>query len=221
MSLQAIASGKGAACLTCKGSCSGFQPHSWRRPVAGTAGSLYHHKQLIRQLPYYDQGWAVELKAMAQFVKSYEESLGVGDAALPGEKCSAKTTTNGTAQPPLSNKSEYRCSGCGQLAAMDRPVVYANRAGYTRLWHPSCFVCCECGEALVDLIYFWKEGVLLCGRHYCQSIRPRCLGCDELIFSEMFHQEANGHFWHKEHFCCWLCGQNLRVQCACDKRQSK
>ncbi|XP_059425923.1 LIM and cysteine-rich domains protein 1 [Carassius carassius] len=335
---QKMLAGKGAACLTCKEICSGFQPHSWRkaciqchcsqeehvsssdtehdrkmgrllaesryahlttkvkggdgtrvykrnrmivtnpvvsrkdptfitvtydwappgltqklamqymellpeerRPVAGTAGSLYRHKQLIRQLPSYDHDPAychslseVELKAMAQFVKSFkEESLGVGEVALPGEKCMAvknekasqeqtdpESTTNGTAQSPLSNKSEYHCSGCGQLAAMDSPVVYADRAGYSRLWHLNCFVCCECGEPLVDLIYFWKEGALLCGRHYCQSIRPRCLGCDELIFSEMFLQEASGHVWHKEHFCCWLCGQNLRVQCACDKRQS-
>ncbi|KAI7791560.1 LIM and cysteine-rich domains protein 1 [Triplophysa rosa] len=156
-----------------------------RRPVAGTEGALYRHRQLMRQLPFYDQDPTychslseAELKAMAQFC----------------------------------------CSGCGKLAAADSPVVYADRAGYERLWHPTCFVCCECGEALVDLIYFWKEGALLCGRHYCQRIRPRCLGCDELIFSEMFHQEADGRVWHKEHFCCWLCGQNISVQCGCDKR---
>ncbi|CAM4653072.1 unnamed protein product [Leuciscus chuanchicus] len=330
-----LPAGKGAACLTCKGICSGFQPHSWRkactqchcgqeehvsssdseedrkvgrllaesryahltakvkggdgmrvykrnrmivtnpvvsrkdptfntvtydwvppgltqklamqymellpeerRPVAGTEGSLYRHRQLFRQLPSYDHDPAychslseMELKAMAQFVKYYkEESLGVGEVALPGEKGTAKKnenapeeqpddeSTNGTAQSPLS---EYHCSGCGQRAARDRPVVYADRAGYTRLWHPSCFMCCECGEPLVDLIYFWKEGALMCGRHYCQSIRPRCLGCDELIFSETFLQEANGHAWHKEHLCCWLCGQSIRVQCGCDKRPPK
>ncbi|XP_077088090.1 LIM and cysteine-rich domains protein 1 [Siphateles boraxobius] len=210
-----------------------------RRPVAGTEGSLYRHRQLFRQLPSYDHDPAYchslseeELKAMAQFVKYYkEESLGVGEVALPGEKGTAEKientpeeqpdderSTNGTAQSPLS---EYHCSGCGQRAALDRPVVYADRAGYTRLWHPTCFMCCECGEALVDLIYFWKEGALMCGRHYCQSIRPRCLGCDELIFSEMFFQEANGHVWHKEHLCCWLCGQSITVQCGCDKRPSK
>lgn len=72
------------------------------------------------------------------------------------------------------------CSGCGQLAALDSPVVYAERAGYDRLWHPTCFVCAECGEMLVDLVYFWKKDNLLCGRHYCQSLRPRCSGCDEV-----------------------------------------
>lgn len=99
-----------------------------RRPVAGTEGSFYRHRQLIRQLPSYDHDPAychsmseVELKAMAQFVKSYkEESLGVGEVALPGEKGTPeknekapqeepddKTTANGTAQSPLSKKSEY------------------------------------------------------------------------------------------------------------------
>lgn len=78
--------------------------------------------------------------------------------------------------PPLQH-----CSGCGQLAAPDSPVVYAERAGYERLWHPTCFVCAECGEALVDLVYFWRKETLLCGRHYCQSLKPRCPGCDEVI----------------------------------------
>ncbi|NP_957364.2 LIM and cysteine-rich domains protein 1 [Danio rerio] len=341
MSKGPLPAGKGAACLTCKGICPGFQPHSWRkacvkcqcsqdehafisnneddlkvgrlladsrythltakvkggdgtrvykrnrmivtnpvvsrkdptfntvtydwaptgltqklamlymsllpeerRPVAGTEGSLYRHKQLTRQLPAYDHDPAychslseAELKVMAQFVKSYkEESLGVGEVALPGEKSTTKRnekisqeqpdpplteqTPDGAIESPVSNETEYYCSGCGQLAAMDEPVVYADRAGYERLWHPACFVCGECGEALVDLIYFWKEGALLCGRHYCQSIRPRCLGCDELIFSDMLLQEASGHVWHKEHFCCWLCGQDIRVECGCDKRQT-
>ncbi|XP_051977669.1 LIM and cysteine-rich domains protein 1 [Xyrauchen texanus] len=212
-----------------------------RRPVASTEGALYRHRQLIRQLPLYDQDPScchslseAELRAMTDFVRSYkEEALGVGEVALPGEGGTAKQknekqtqeqpnpeiTTNETAEK--NKKSESSCSGCGQVAAMDSPVVYADRCGYERLWHPTCFVCSECGEALVDLIYFWKDGALLCGRHYCQSIRPRCLGCDEIIFSVLFHQDTDGSFWHKEHFCCWLCGQNLRVQCGCDNHQSK
>lgn len=60
------------------------------------------------------------------------------------------------------------------------PAVYAERAGYDKLWHPGCFVCYTCGELLVDMIYFWKNGNLYCGRHYCDSERPRCAGCDEV-----------------------------------------
>lgn len=60
------------------------------------------------------------------------------------------------------------------------PAVYAERAGYDKLWHPACFVCCICNELLVDMIYFWKNGNLYCGRHYCDSEKPRCAGCDEV-----------------------------------------
>ncbi|XP_066529300.1 LIM and cysteine-rich domains protein 1 isoform X2 [Hoplias malabaricus] len=219
-----------------------------RRPVAGSEGALYRRRQLMRQLPAYDHDPSrchslsdAEVKAMAEFVKSYkEEALGVGEVALPGEGGAAKEstakqknekdskeplhpepTTNGTMEEN-SKKSQCSCSGCGQLTAPDSPVVYAERGGYEKMWHPTCFVCTECGEALVDLVYFWRKDTLLCGRHYCQSLRPRCAGCDELIFSEIFHQEPNGQFWHKEHFCCWRCGQSLRVQCGCSSRhQSK
>ncbi|XP_036387147.1 LIM and cysteine-rich domains protein 1 isoform X1 [Megalops cyprinoides] len=338
MSVGQPPAGRGAACLTCKGICSGFQPHSWRkacvvcrcsqeehapssdseddrkmgrlladsryahltakvkggdglrvykrnrmiitnpvvsrkdptfntitydwappgltqklailymellpeekRPVTGTEGALYRRRQLMRQLPVYDQDPAqchrlseAEAKAMALFVKSYkEEALGVGEVALPGEARASKDdtakqkdgkgsqdrqdsspTANGTLGD-CGKKSEYHCDHCQELAASDSPVVYAERAGYERLWHPTCFVCAECGEALVDLVYFWKNGALLCGRHYCQSLRPRCAGCDELIFSEDYQQGADGLAWHKEHFCCWQCGQSLSAQCSC------
>ena len=60
------------------------------------------------------------------------------------------------------------------------PAVYAERAGYDQLWHPACFVCCKCSELLVDMIYFWKKGKLYCGRHYGDSEKPRCGGCDEV-----------------------------------------
>lgn len=66
------------------------------------------------------------------------------------------------------------------MAAADSPVVYSDRAGYGKQWHPACFVCSKCSEPLVDLIYFWKDGAPWCGRHYCESVRPRCSGCDEV-----------------------------------------
>lgn len=63
---------------------------------------------------------------------------------------------------------------------LGEPAVYAERAGYDKLWHPACFVCCTCTELLVDMIYFWKKGKLYCGRHYGDSEKPRCGGCDEV-----------------------------------------
>ncbi|KAJ8361013.1 hypothetical protein SKAU_G00175380 [Synaphobranchus kaupii] len=324
---QPVGRGRGVACLTCKGICSGFQPHSWRkacvlckcsqedhapssdseddrkmgrlltdsryahlttkvkggdglrvykrnrmiithpvvsrkdptfntitydwappgltqklailymellpeekRPVTGTEGALYRRRQLMRQLPVYDQDAAqchrmseAEATAMTLFVKSYkQEALGVGEKN--GKKSSeeqqeSRPTANGTLGD-CCKKSPYHCDRCGDLAAEDGPVVYAEQAGYERLWHPTCFVCAECGEALVDLVYFWKDGVLLCGRHYCQRGRPRCAGCDELIFTEDYQRGADGLAWHKDHFCCWECGQSLSTQCSCNLAKS-
>ncbi|NWH92072.1 LMCD1 protein, partial [Aegithalos caudatus] len=97
-----------------------------------------------------------------------------------------------------------RCDSCQQPLPGEFPVVYADRAGYSRQWHPACFVCCRCAEPLVDLIYFWKGGAAWCGRHYCESLRPRCAGCDEIIFSEDY-QQVEGLAWHNKHFACLEC----------------
>ncbi|KAK6318690.1 hypothetical protein J4Q44_G00099010 [Coregonus suidteri] len=230
-----------------------------KRPVAGTEGAMYRRRQLMRQLPVYDQDPSQchrplsedELQAMSVFMKTYkEEALGVGEVALPGEggahppptvvkgdkqkNGTGTGTGNGQAtiiQPdpiytPTTNgtdgcrKSEYHCSGCGELAPLDSPVVYAEWAGYDKQWHATCFVCSECGEALVDLVYYWREGELLCGRHYCQRTRPRCSGCDELIFCEDYKEGADGHAWHHDHYCCWRCGQSLDSPCSCPQTPS-
>ncbi|KAJ8258359.1 hypothetical protein COCON_G00173710 [Conger conger] len=339
MAVEQQPAGRGAACLTCKGICSGFQPHSWRkacvqcrcsrdghapssdgeddrkmgrlladsryahltarvkggdglrvykrnrmiitnpvvsrkdptfntitydwappglaqklamlymellpeaqRPVSGTEGALYRRRLLLRQLPVYDhdpaQGHALsepEAQAMALFVQGYKQEVGVGEVALPGgagpkeeganqkngrssqEPQEPRPTANGTLGD-CGKKSQYHCERCGGPAAEDGPVVYAERAGYERLWHPTCFVCAECGEALVDLVYFWKDGALLCGRHYCQREKPRCNGCDELIFTEDYKQGADGLAWHKDHYCCWECGRSLSTPCSCGSR---
>ncbi|KAL1007783.1 hypothetical protein UPYG_G00091540 [Umbra pygmaea] len=215
-----------------------------KRPIAGTEGAGYRRRQLMRQLPVYDHDPSKchrllpedQLQAMQAFVRLYKEAVGVGEVTLPamggahpppvvkGEPKNGKslpvqpdltalTNTNGTED--CCQTREYHCSGCGQLAPQDSPVVYAEQAGYARLWHPACFVCGECGEALVDLVYFWREGRLLCGRHFSQGIRPRCSGCDELIFCEDFQKGADGRVWHPDHYCCWQCSQILTVACSC------
>ncbi|XP_041692977.1 testin [Coregonus clupeaformis] len=98
----------------------------------------------------------------------------------------------------------YSCHQCQLPMRQGEPAVYAERAGYDKLWHPACFVCCTCSELLVDMIYFWKKGQLYCGRHYGDSEKPRCGGCDELIFSNEYTQ-AEDQNWHLKHFCCFDC----------------
>ncbi|NXG45797.1 LMCD1 protein, partial [Psilopogon haemacephalus] len=202
------------------------------QPVAGTAGAWQRRQQLVRQLPLHDQDPAQcrgladgELQLMEDFIRRYKaEALGVGEVALPGQAGAAKEEgkpqdksdaateppepTNGALEPAAGH---YRCQGCQQLLPGDCPAVHAERAGHQRLWHPACFVCCRCAQPLVDLIYFWKGGAAWCGRHYCESLRPRCAGCDELIFSEDYLQ-VEGTAWHKKHFACVECETLLSGQ---------
>ncbi|KAG7493444.1 hypothetical protein JOB18_009151 [Solea senegalensis] len=230
-----------------------------RRPVSGTDGASERRKQLLSQLPVYDQdpmkcqslASEEEISSMLLFVKNYkQEVLGVAEVALPGEgtalreaaiqrtakeakdrsnsdkkdalqhqdhgstnSCTSSSagSTNGTDD---GTKKEYRCTGCHEEVAKESPAVYAERAGYhNALWHPTCFACSECGQGLVDLVYFWSNQRLFCGRHYCQTVWPRCAGCDELIFCQSFHASEDGRTWHHQHYCCWKCGQSLETPC--------
>ena len=59
-------------------------------------------------------------------------------------------------------------------------AIFAEKAGKDKCWHPNCFVCDTCEELLVDLIYFFKDGKIFCGRHYGELTRVRCAACDEV-----------------------------------------
>ena len=32
----------------------------------------------------------------------------------------------------------------------------------------------------MDLIYFYKDHKLFCGRHHAETLKPRCSACDEV-----------------------------------------
>ncbi|XP_017781174.1 PREDICTED: protein prickle-like, partial [Nicrophorus vespilloides] len=89
--------------------------------------------------------------------------------------------------------------------------VFASRAGPNTCWHPGCFCCFVCRELLVDLIYFFKEGRLYCGRHHAETIKPRCSACDEIILADEC-TEAEGRAWHMKHFACSECERQLGGQ---------
>ncbi|XP_052027054.1 testin-like [Apodemus sylvaticus] len=200
-----------------------------KQPVSGSEGAQYRKKQLAKQLPAHDQDPSKchelspqEVKEMRQFVKKYKsEALGVGNVKLPsevnaqGDKVpNPAGVRNTTAAVDFKNKStetkktQYSCYSCKHSMKEGEPAIYAERAGYSKLWHPACFNCSICGELLVDMIYFWKNGKLYCGRHYCDSEKPRCVSCDELIFSNEYTQAENKN-WHLKHFCCIICNNVL------------
>ncbi|CAL8263713.1 unnamed protein product [Merluccius merluccius] len=196
-----------------------------KRPVAGSEGAAYRRQQMACQLPEHDQDPSkchelspAEVKQMEQYVRKYkDEALGMGDVRLPEEMALVRSTGGqggpgaagvpggvGASASGAGSGPAHSCSHCQQPMRRGQPAVYAERAGYDRLWHPACFVCCTCSELLVDMIYFWKKGKLYCGRHYGDSEKPRCGGCDELIFSNEYTQ-AEGQNWHLKHFCCFDC----------------
>lgn len=59
-------------------------------------------------------------------------------------------------------------------------AVFASRASPALCWHPTCFACSTCSELLVDLIYFYHDGKIHCGRHHAELLKPRCSACDEV-----------------------------------------
>ncbi|KAM9377279.1 testin [Pholidichthys leucotaenia] len=130
---------------------------------------------------------------------------GVGPAgAAVGTAATAGAMGVPGAQQTGLSQQNFSCHHCQKPMRQGEPAVYAERAGYDKLWHPACFVCCTCNELLVDMIYFWKKGKMYCGRHYGDSEKPRCAGCDELIFSNEYTL-AEGQNWHLKHFCCFDC----------------
>lgn len=69
---------------------------------------------------------------------------------------------------------------CGENINGGEMAVFASRAGPGLCWHPSCFACSTCSELLVDLIYFYHDGKIHCGRHHAELLKPRCSACDEV-----------------------------------------
>ena len=69
---------------------------------------------------------------------------------------------------------------CGESLVAGELAVFAGRAGADAAWHPACFVCVVCLELLVDLIYFYRDADVYCGRHHAETLKPRCVDCDEV-----------------------------------------
>ncbi|XP_047118698.1 protein prickle-like [Schistocerca piceifrons] len=105
----------------------------------------------------------------------------------------------------------YSVLTCEEPLSGGDMAVFASRAGPAACWHPACFTCCVCRELLVDLIYFWKDGRLYCGRHHAETLKPRCSACDEIILADEC-TEAEGRAWHMKHFACFECDRQLGGQ---------
>uniref|UniRef100_A0A8C1IMV7 Prickle homolog 3 n=2 Tax=Cyprinus carpio TaxID=7962 RepID=A0A8C1IMV7_CYPCA len=164
-------------------------------PFVNSPGERYRIKQLLHQLPAHDsepqycnslgEEEKKELRLFSQQRK--RENLGRGIVRL------FPVTMTGAI-----------CQQCGRQICGGDIAVFASRAGHGSCWHPQCFQCGSCNELLVDLIYFYQDGHIYCGRHHAERIKPRCQACDEIIFADEC-TEAEGRHWHMKHFCCFEC----------------
>ena len=57
----------------------------------------------------------------------------------------------------------------------------------------------------MDLIYFYKDRKLYCGRHHAESTKPRCSACDEVrkCFAEDRHGTMCHHISRQPVKCNW------------------
>lgn len=106
-------------------------------------------------------------------------------------------------------KAAMICKTCEQPILTGTIAVKAHRAGDEVAWHPKCFTCHKCGDLLVDLVYFFHQGNIYCGRDLAEVLNfERCGACDEIIWSKEY-TSAEGSSFHIKHFCCYHCDTQL------------
>lgn len=164
-------------------------------PYVNSPGEKYRIKQLLHQLPPHDN----EVRYCNSLDDEEKREL-----KLFSNQRKRENLGRGNVRPFPVTMSGAICEQCGGQISGGDIAVFASRTGHTVCWHPACFVCSMCSELLVDLIYFYHEGKIYCGRHHAERLKPRCTACDEIIFADEC-TEAEGRHWHMKHFCCFEC----------------
>ncbi|KAI1726419.1 PET domain-containing protein [Ditylenchus destructor] len=173
-------------------------------PFVNSAGEQWRLQQLERQLPPQD----CDPRYCQQLNTSEEGELNAFEKARK-EQCLGRGLIQHL--PIYPDNRKLYCHECKVPINADDLVISAPERFENTFWHPKCFVCVECKELLVDLIFFKHDQNVFCGRHHAEQIKPRCSACDELIFSEEC-TEAEGRVWHMRHFMCWKCSCQLGGQ---------
>ncbi|XP_061720709.1 protein prickle isoform X1 [Cydia pomonella] len=168
-------------------------------PYVNSVGERYRLKQLLQQLPPQDN----EVRYCHALSDEERKELRLFSAQRKREALGRGQARQLHAPAP--------CERCEEGMSAGDMCVSAARAGPAARWHPACFVCSSCQELLVDLVYFWKDGRLYCGRHHAETLKPRCSACDEIILADEC-TEAEGRAWHMKHFACAECSRQLGGQ---------
>ncbi|XP_063215984.1 protein espinas-like [Bacillus rossius redtenbacheri] len=168
-------------------------------PYVNSAGERSRVRQLLQQLPPHDNevrychGLSDEERKELRLFSAQRKREALGRGAVR-QLCAAMA-----------------CDSCQERLSGGDVAVFASRAGPNTCWHPACFTCSVCKELLVDLIYFFRDGKLYCGRHHAETLKPRCSACDEIILADEC-TEAEGRAWHMKHFACFECDRQLGGQ---------
>ncbi|KAF7661105.1 hypothetical protein LDENG_00269830 [Lucifuga dentata] len=173
-----------------------------RVPYVSSPGERYRIKQLLHQLPAHD--------SEPQYCNSLDEAE-KKELRLFSQQRKKENLGRGVVRLFPVTMTGAICQQCGRQICGGDIAVFASRAGHGCSWHPQCFKCASCSELLVDLIYFYQEGQIYCGRHHAERIKPRCQACDEIILADEC-TEAEGRYWHMKHFCCFECETALGGQ---------
>eukprot|EP00093_Oithona_nana_P002807 02807.XXX_59423_39952_1 [CDS] Oithona nana genome sequencing. len=172
-------------------------------PYVNSLGEKHRIKQLLHQLPPHDN----EVRYCNNLKEDEKKELRLFAAQRKRDALGRGTVK----QMPVTLPTPSACENCSGVIDAGDICVTAARAGPHKCWHPGCFSCSQCSELLVDLIYFYKEDKLYCGRHHAETMKPRCSACDEIILSDEC-TEAEGRAWHMTHFACFECDRQLGGQ---------
>ncbi|CAG5957762.1 unnamed protein product [Menidia menidia] len=171
-------------------------------PYVNSPGEKLRIKQLLYQLPPHDN----EVRYCQSLSEEEKKELHMFSVQRKKEALG-----RGTIRLLPRNLLNSICEHCGESINGGEMAVFASRASPGMCWHPACFACSTCSELLVDLIYFYHDGKIHCGRHHAELLKPRCSACDEIIFADEC-TEAEGRHWHMKHFSCFECETMLGGQ---------
>lgn len=111
------------------------------------------------------------------------------------------------------------CKGCGECITEGFIKALGGE------WHPSCFVCVDCGSQFTSLTFKLKGGKPHCGKKDCGSSPNQkkessdekiCHGCEKPIKGRC--HTAFGHNYHPIHFQCTHCEKVLSARLTGIKR---
>ncbi|KHJ47935.1 LIM domain protein [Trichuris suis] len=183
-----------------------------------SSDSAERRRTLNRQIPLHDfeekecnQLDEYEKKQMGDFVENVRRNV-VGEGQL------VQINIEEEAVGPNEVPASQNCEKCKVPFSPGEVAVIAGRLSPSVKWHLGCFCCRSCNEPLADLIYFLGSDGIYCGRHYCESVLPRCSACDETcktcgrkIGADVDRLAHKGEYWHAtpECFRCENCGVSL------------